>query len=55
MKPITQEWFDKAEGDFATAQREIDVENNPNYDAVCFQLKLSMKLELWSKKRSLFI
>ncbi|MEY3304125.1 MAG: HEPN domain-containing protein [Pseudanabaena sp.] len=36
MKPITQEWIDKAEGDFATAQREIDVENNPNYDAVCF-------------------
>ncbi len=36
MKPITQEWVDKAEGDFATAQREIDVANNPNYDAVCF-------------------
>ena len=36
MKPITQEWVDKAEGDFATAQREIEVDNNPNYDAVCF-------------------
>jgi HEPN domain-containing protein len=36
MNPITQEWVDKAEGDFATAQREIHVENNPNYDAVCF-------------------
>jgi HEPN domain-containing protein len=36
MKPITQEWVDKAEGDFATAQREIEVENKPNYDAVCF-------------------
>jgi HEPN domain-containing protein len=36
MKPITQEWVDKAEGDFATAEREIDVENKPNYDAVCF-------------------
>jgi HEPN domain-containing protein len=36
MKPITQEWVDKAEGDFATAQREIEVKNNPNYDAVCF-------------------
>jgi HEPN domain-containing protein len=36
MKPITQEWVDKAEGDFATAQREINVEDKPNYDAVCF-------------------
>jgi HEPN domain-containing protein len=36
MKLITEEWVDKAEGDFATAQREIQVENMPNYDAVCF-------------------
>jgi len=36
MKPITQEWIDKAEGDFATAQREIQVQQKPNYDAVCF-------------------
>jgi HEPN domain-containing protein len=36
MKPITQEWVNKAEGDFATAQREIQVEQMPNYDAVCF-------------------
>lgn len=36
MKLITQEWVDKAEGDFATAQREIQVVNKPNYDAVCF-------------------
>jgi HEPN domain-containing protein len=36
MKPITEEWVAKAEGDFATAQREIQVENMPNYDAVCF-------------------
>lgn len=36
MKPITQEWIDKAEGDFATAQREINVQKMPNYDAVCF-------------------
>ncbi len=27
MKLITEEWVDKAEGDFATAQREIQVEN----------------------------
>jgi HEPN domain-containing protein len=36
MKQITQEWVDKAEGDFATAQRELDVQEMPNYDAVCF-------------------
>jgi HEPN domain-containing protein len=36
MKPITQEWINKAEGDFATAQRELQVQQLPNYDAVCF-------------------
>lgn len=36
MKLITEEWVNKAEGDFATAQREVQVENMPNYDAVCF-------------------
>lgn len=36
MKPITQEWVSKAEGDFATAQRELQVQQMANYDAVCF-------------------
>lgn len=36
MRPITQEWINKAEGDFATAQRELQVQHLPNYDAVCF-------------------
>lgn len=36
MLPITREWVDKAEGDFATAERELQIKNNPNYDAVCF-------------------
>lgn len=36
MKPITREWVKKAEGDFATAQREIRARKNPNYDASCF-------------------
>lgn len=36
MNPITSEWMNKAEGDFATAQRELRVINDPNYDAVCF-------------------
>jgi HEPN domain-containing protein len=40
MRPITQEWVDKAEGDFATADRELQVQpaahQTLNYDAVCF-------------------
>ncbi len=36
MKPLTLEWVEKAEGDFATAEREWRVRENPNYDAVCF-------------------
>lgn len=29
MKPITQEWVNKAEGDFATADRELQVQQMP--------------------------
>lgn len=36
MKPITREWVEKAEADFATARREARVRKHPNYDAVCF-------------------
>ncbi|HEX8639510.1 MAG TPA: HEPN domain-containing protein [Pyrinomonadaceae bacterium] len=36
MNPITREWIDKAEGDWATANREYKARKNPNYDAVCF-------------------
>lgn len=36
MKPATTEWVLKAEGDFATAGREIRARKMPNYDAVCF-------------------
>lgn len=36
MNPITLEWINKAEGDWATANREYLVGKNPNYDAVCF-------------------
>ncbi len=36
MQPLTQEWLDKAEGDFATAQRELRARKTPNYDAACF-------------------
>lgn len=36
MKPSTQEWIDKAEGDFATAQTTCRSRKRPNYDAACF-------------------
>lgn len=36
LKPLVKEWVEKAEGDYATAQRELRVRKNPNYDAVCF-------------------
>jgi len=36
MKPITGEWIAKAEGDFATAEREARARKNPNYDGICF-------------------
>jgi HEPN domain-containing protein len=36
MKPLTNEWIDKAEGDFATMERESRARKAPNYDAVCF-------------------
>ncbi len=36
MKPLTEEWLHKAEGDYATAQRELRARRLPNYDAACF-------------------
>jgi len=36
MNPLTREWIEKAEGDFATAGRERRARKRPNYDAVSF-------------------
>ena len=36
MKPLSLEWIQKAEADYASAQRELRVRINPNPDAVCF-------------------
>lgn len=41
MNPLTAEWVQKAEGDFATAGREVRVRVAPNYDAVCFHAQLT--------------
>ena len=36
MKPITQQWVDKAEGDWDFAGRAMRVRDTPVYDHVCF-------------------
>jgi HEPN domain-containing protein len=36
MNPLTFEWIKKADGDFATAGRELRARKDPNYDAACF-------------------
>ena len=36
MNPAVDEWVSKAEGDFATAGRELRARKAPNYDTVCF-------------------
>lgn len=36
MNELTAEWVEKAEGDFATAGRELRARRRPNYDAACF-------------------
>jgi len=36
MKPLTAEWVGKAEGDFATMERESRARTDPNCDGICF-------------------
>jgi len=36
MNALTAEWIEKAEGDYATAGRELRARRRPNYDAACF-------------------
>jgi HEPN domain-containing protein len=36
MNALTIEWVEKADGDFATAGRELRARRYPNYDAACF-------------------
>ena len=36
MNRAVDEWIAKAEGDFATAGRELRARKSPNYDAACF-------------------
>ncbi len=36
MNATVREWISKAEGEYATAQRELYATGTPNFDAVCF-------------------
>ena len=36
MNELATEWLHKAEGDYATAGREVRARRLPNYDATCF-------------------
>ncbi len=36
MNRLAREWIAKAEGDYATALRELRARKAPNYDAACF-------------------
>jgi HEPN domain-containing protein len=36
MNKTVDEWVGKAKNDLMTAEREIIIKENPNYDAVCF-------------------
>ncbi len=43
MSGIVEEWIAKAEGDYATAQRELNATDSPNYDAVCFHAEQTVE------------
>ena len=41
MKTLTEAWAFKAEADLETSRRELHVEDQPNYEAVCFHAQQS--------------
>ena len=41
MKASTQEWIEKAEGDWNAARQLYRVRKDPNYDSVCFHCQQS--------------
>ena len=43
MNELTTEWLEKAEGDYATAERELRARRHPNYDAVCFHAQQTIE------------
>ncbi len=43
MSELTTEWIAKAEGDLATAGRELRARRSPNYDAACFHAQQTVE------------
>ena len=43
MNATVKGWVEKAEGDFATAGRELRAAGSPNYDAVCFHAEQAVE------------
>jgi len=43
MNATDKEWITKAEGDYATAGRELRASESPNYDAVCFHAEQAVE------------
>ena len=39
MLPITQEWVAKAEGDWASANRDYRARKSPNFDGACYHMQ----------------
>lgn len=46
MKSHSKEWITKAEGDLATAHRELRARKKPNYDAACFHAQQCVEKSL---------
>jgi HEPN domain-containing protein len=49
MKPLTRDWIAKAEGDYASANREYRARKTPNYDSACFHAQQCIEkyLKAW--------
>jgi len=43
MTELVREWVEKAEADVRTAEREVCVEEGPNWDAVCFHAQQAVE------------
>ncbi len=43
MNELINEWLKKAQGDYHTAEREINVIANPNWDGVCFHCQQAVE------------
>jgi HEPN domain-containing protein len=50
MHALTVEWVEKAEGDYGTAGRELTVQPQANYDAVCFHAQQTAEIREFTRR-----